>query len=158
MAESSGPGATSVTVHALLIAIVVSALVGGTSGYLFAPKTVVGTVPPSNYVPQTRTFYLFTSILEFNESTFGIPHDAFTPDRMLVYTGDTVVIHYYTLETTGEDHTFTMDAPFKWTNGTAWPANGVDYTSPRTRPSRSRPSSRRRPASTRTCACSTSPR
>ncbi len=129
MAESGTPAPSS-TVRLLLIAIVVSAVVGGTAGYVFAPRTVVGT-PPSTYVPQTRTFYLFTSILEFNESTFGIPHDAFTPDRMLVYEGDTIVIHYYNLETTGEDHTFTMQAPFVWAaNGTAWPSSGVNYIVP----------------------------
>ncbi len=129
MTDAVTPG-PSTTVRVLLIAIVVSALVGGTAGYMFAPRSVVGTTP-SNYVPVTRTFYLFTSILEFNESYFNIPHDAFTPNRMLVYAGDTLVIHYYNLETTGEDHTFTINAPFKWaSNGTAWPAGGVNYIVP----------------------------
>jgi len=129
MAETGAPAPSS-TVRMLLIAIVVSALVGGTAGYVFSPKTIVGTAP-SNYVPVTRTLYLFTSILDFDEATFGIPHDAFTPDRITVYEGDTVVIHYYNLETTGEDHTFTIDAPFKRAaNGTGWPAGGVSYIIP----------------------------
>ncbi len=128
MAEGEAP-APSNTVRVLLIAVVVSALVGGTAGYVFAPRT--GTAAPSNYAPVTRTFYLFTSILDFNESYFGIPHDAFTPDHLSVYEGDTVVIHYYNLETTGEDHTFTISAPFKWAgNGTAWPTGGASFVIP----------------------------
>ncbi len=107
-----GAQAPSNIVRLLLIAIVVSALVGGTAGYIFAPKTVTGTPPSSTHVPQTREFFLFTDSLNFNETTLGIPHDIFVPDRMLVLVNDTVLIHYYNIEDVNESHTFTMDAPY----------------------------------------------
>lgn len=111
MAET-GSAAPSDVVRLLLISIVVSALVGGTAGYVFAPKTVTGTAPPSTYVPQTREFYLFSDTLAFNESALGVPHDTFHPDNMLVFKGDTVLIRYFNAEDVPEDHTFTMDAPY----------------------------------------------
>ncbi len=100
-----------------LVTIIVAGLLGAAAGLsaniLFAPH-------PESVAPQTRDFYLFTSIIPFNETTVGVPHDIFTPDRITVNQGDTVVIHYYNLEDQPEDHTFTLQAPF-------WTQSGVTF-------------------------------
>jgi len=62
--------------------------------------------------PTTRVFYLFNSSLPFNETVFGLPHDTFSPDRMTVNRGDTIVIHYINIEDSRERHSYTMDAPY----------------------------------------------
>ncbi len=58
--------------------------------------------------PQTRTIRLFNNSLDFNETVFGISHDIFSPDRITVNRGDTLVIHYVNIEDVPESHTFTM--------------------------------------------------
>ena len=66
----------------------------------------------SGAAPQARTYHLFTSLLAFNETTLGIPHDTFTPDLIVAHKGDTLTVVYHNLEDTTEHHTFTMDAPY----------------------------------------------
>ncbi len=90
----------------LLIAVVVSALLGATVA--FAVTSMASPRPPA----QKREFYVFTTILSFNETLVGLPHDAFTPDHILVEKGDTVTVHFYNTETEQENHTFTIDAPY----------------------------------------------
>lgn len=63
--------------------------------------------------PQTRVFYMFNGSLPFNQTTFGIPHDTFAPDRLTVNRGDTIVIHYINIEDSPEKHSFTMDDPYQ---------------------------------------------
>lgn len=113
--------------ESLLIVVLVSALVGAGSG--LAADYLTGerhTGIPS----QTRDFYVFTGVIPFNETIIGVPHDIFTPDRITVNLGDTVIIHYYNLEDVAEDHTFVLDSPF-WTaslvtvQGAAWNGGNI---------------------------------
>ncbi len=62
--------------------------------------------------PTTRAFYLFNNSLPFDQHTWGIPHDTFSPDRITVNKGDKVIIYYRNIEDTTEAHTFTMDSPY----------------------------------------------
>jgi plastocyanin len=107
MREPPGRNAPS-SGRLILTALVVSALVGGIAGFAFgflAPR-------PPGQAPEKREFYLFTDSISFNETRLGVPHDIFSPDRMVVNKGDTVIIHYYNLEDVPENHTFTMTAPY----------------------------------------------
>ena len=96
------------TRNIILVAAILSVIVGGVTGY--ATATLLRPLPAA----QDRTFYLFTTILGFNdtkaEMAFGtpIPHDYFAPDRITVDKGDRVTIRYYNTEDEPEDHTFTM--------------------------------------------------
>ena len=99
----------------LIVAIVLSVIVGGIMGY--ATNYLLRPLP----APQDRTFYLFTTALKFDEAlakqAFGtdIPHDYFAPDRITVDKGDRVTIRYYNTEDVPENHTFTMnDAPYNF--------------------------------------------
>ena len=87
------------------IAVIVAAIVGAAAGYGTTYLT------RSTPAPQTREFYVFPFSLGFNESVTSLPHDVFVPDRIVVYRGDTVVIHFYNTEDEPENHTFTMTAP-----------------------------------------------
>src|SRR5712691_2234580 len=108
--ESSTRGSQSVG-RTLLIAIVAGAIVGAGTGYLAGSAA---TPSKTAQAPQTREFWVFTTVLPFNDSTPGFPsHDYFAPDRMTVNKGDTVVIHFFNTETSPENHTFTMDAPYQ---------------------------------------------
>ena len=93
----------------LLIAIVVSLIIGAGAGFgagsLAAPKAV-------HHPVESRVFWVFTVVLPFNESEAGLPHDYFAPDRITVYQGDNVTIHFFNTEDAPEDHTFTMEAPY----------------------------------------------
>ena len=94
----------------LLIAIVVSAIIGAGAGFgagaLTAPK-------PVHHPVENRVFWVFTVVLPFDDSGAGMPpHDYFAPDRITVYRGDNVTIHFFNTEAEPEDHTFTMDAPY----------------------------------------------
>ena len=94
----------------LVTAVIVAGLVGAIAGY-FAGSAGRAAAP----APQARTFHVFTSVLDFNETledTWGIPHDGFTPDTITVEKGDTVTIKFYNIETEPEDHTFTIGAPY----------------------------------------------
>ncbi len=84
-----------------VIAIVAGGAIGATVGYSVKYEA-----------PTTRTFYLFNSGLPFDQHTWGIPHDTFSPDRITVNKGDHVVIYYRNIEDTTESHTFDMDAPY----------------------------------------------
>ncbi len=103
MAEQKNKGPSSMG-KLLVLAVLVAALVGGVSGlgaaYLARPNTV----------SQAREFFLFPNELPFNNTVAGIPHYVFIPDQIVVNKGDKITIHYY--DTTDEDHTFTMDAPY----------------------------------------------
>ncbi len=108
MNETPGKKAPSMA-KSVLTALVVSALVGGVAGFgagfLANPR-------PASQAPQTREFYLFTDSIPFNSTKVGVPHDIFTPNRILVNKGDTVIIRYYNLEDVPEDHTFTTGDPY----------------------------------------------
>src|SRR6266566_858508 len=84
-----------------IVAIVAGAAVGTSVGYAVHYSA-----------PTTRAFYLFNNSLPFDQHTWGIPHDTFSPDRITVNKGDKVVIYYRNIEDTTEPHTFTMDAPY----------------------------------------------
>jgi len=84
-----------------VVAIVAGAAIGATVGYAVRYEA-----------PTTRTFYLFNSSLPFDEKTWGIPHDTFTPDRITVNKGDKVIIYYRNIEDTTEDHLFSMKSPY----------------------------------------------
>lgn len=90
----------------LAIAIVVAALVGAAAGY------TAGYLSRARQPPQAREFWVFTTVLPFNDTAVGVSHDYFAPDRILVFKGDTVTIHFYNTEDEPEAHTFTMDAPY----------------------------------------------
>ncbi len=90
----------------LLVVVALVATVGG---------AVVGTAVGYGFhyeARQTRKIYLFNNGLDFNETTFGLPHDTFTPDHMTVNKGDTVVIHYINIEDKPEKHNFSINAPY----------------------------------------------
>ena len=106
MAETGAKGTMSMG-KVLGIAIVVSALVGGAVGY------VTGSLRGPPQPPQTREFWMFTVVLPFNETAEIPSHDYFAPDRITVYKGDTVLIHFFNTEDVPEDHTFTMAAPYE---------------------------------------------
>ncbi len=91
----------------LVVAVVISAVVGGIAGFGAGYLS-----RPAAQAPQTREFYLFTDSISFNQTRVGVPHDIFSPSRILVNKGDTVVIHYYNLEDVPENHTFTMTDPY----------------------------------------------
>jgi|GEM_PF-1789195 len=105
---SGPPAVTSVSVPKILvIAVVVAGLVGAVSG--FAAASLSRTRPAA----QAREFWVFTTVLPFNDSTPGFPsHDYFAPDRITVNLGDAVTIHFFNTEAEPEDHTFTMEAPY----------------------------------------------
>src|SRR5262245_11658507 len=93
----------------LIVSVLVSAAVGGLTGYAttYLTKSPIPT-------PEGRTVFLFTTVLGFNETKAGeafgtdIPHDYFAPDRITVNKGDRVEIRYYNTEDQPENHTFTM--------------------------------------------------
>ena len=93
----------------LIVSTVLSLVVGGAAGY--AAASLGREALPA---PASKTVYLFTTVLGFNETqasiAFGrdIPHDYFAPDRITVNRGDRISIIYYNTEDTPENHTFTM--------------------------------------------------
>ncbi len=94
------------TERLLSVVVLLSVAIGGLTGY--------GLGVTARYQgPQTRVFYMFNGSLPFNQTTFGIPHDTFAPDRLIVNRGDTVVIHYINIEDMKERHSFTMDDPYR---------------------------------------------
>lgn len=104
MAEAMGSKSPSVG-RFVVIAIVVSALVGLGTGYFAASLA-------NSKAPQAREFWVFSVVLPFNDTLVGLPHDYFAPDRIVVNKGDTVTIHFYNTEDEPERHTFTMAAPY----------------------------------------------
>ncbi|HII40072.1 MAG TPA: hypothetical protein HA326_02525 [Thermoplasmata archaeon] len=94
----------------MAIAVIVSALIGAAAGFggasLVSPKTI-------HHAAENRVFWVFTVVLPFNDSAPGMPpHDYFAPDRITVYQGDNVTIHFFNTEEEPEDHTFTIGAPY----------------------------------------------
>ncbi len=93
----------------VIVAVVLSVIAGAATGFATA-YYVRGPLPPAT----DRTFYLFTTVLGFNDTkaseVFGtsIPHDYFAPDRITVNKDDRVNIRYYNTEDEPENHTFTM--------------------------------------------------
>ncbi len=89
----------------ILVIIVISVIAGSSVG--FAASTVA-----KYQAPQTREINVFSYFLPFNETLLRVPHDAFYPDRILVYKADTVIIHFYNIDNGTERHSFTIDAPY----------------------------------------------
>jgi heme/copper-type cytochrome/quinol oxidase subunit 2 len=91
---------------ALIAIILASASIG-----LFLTKPAPAT---TGYRPTTHTreFYLFSTIIDFNETKAGIPHDIFSAKAIEVNQGDKVIVHFFNTEevSTGEHHTFTIPA------------------------------------------------
>src|SRR5437879_13290895 len=83
-----------------LVAVVGGALVGTAVGYGFHYEA-----------RQTRNIYLFNNGVGFNETTFGLHHDTFTPDHITVNKGDTVVLACINREDKPERHTFSIEVP-----------------------------------------------
>ncbi len=108
MAETTGKAPVGVG-RTLLIAIVVAAIVGAgagfSAGYLAGPK-------PTQHPAENRVFWVFTVVLPFNDTNVGVSHDYFAPDRITVYRGDNVTIHFFNTEDEPEAHTFTMGSPY----------------------------------------------
>lgn len=92
---------------AKILAVVglVSVIAGALTGYGLG-------VTAQYQAPQTREVWLFNGSLPFNETVFHIPHDTFTPDRIIVNRGDTLVIHYANIEDMPDHHTFSMGNPY----------------------------------------------
>jgi plastocyanin len=92
--------------NTVLVAVLLSALVGGVTGlsasYLSHP----------NPTAQTRHFYLFGVDQSFNKSlAVGLKGDyAYSSSIITINKGDTLVIHFY--NPTDENHTFTMGSPY----------------------------------------------
>ncbi len=94
----------------LLISIVVSAIIGAAAG--FGAGYLAG-AKPTTHTAQGREVWVFTVVLPFNDTGPGMPsHDYFAPDRMTVFKGDTLTVHFFNTESEPENHTFTMDAPY----------------------------------------------
>jgi len=97
------------TRNVVIVAIVLSVLGGAATGFVTA-YYVRGPLPAAT----DRTFYLFTTTLDFNDTKASelfhstIFHDYFAPDRITVNKGDRVTIRYYNTEDNPENHTFTM--------------------------------------------------
>lgn len=109
MAEATGRPPAGVG-RMLVIAVIVSAIIGAGAGFgagsLVTPKT-------THHAVQNRVFWVFTVVLPFNDSGAGMPpHDYFAPDRITVYQGDNVTIHFFNTEEEPEAHTFTIGAPY----------------------------------------------
>ena len=86
-----------------VVAILAGAAIGATVGYAVRYEA-----------PTTRTFYLFNSSLPFDEATWHLSHDTFSPDRITVNKGDKVIIYYRNIEDVNEDHLFSMNAPYSF--------------------------------------------
>ncbi len=60
----------------------------------------------------SRTFYLFNTNHDgVNETKLGIAPDAYSPETLIVNKGDTVIIHFYNVDTT-DRHSFTLAGPY----------------------------------------------
>ncbi len=107
MVEDRGRGPASR--RDLVTVALVAALVGGGVGY---GTSVLSR--PGGHAPQDREFWVFTTVLPFDDGRPGFPpHDYFAPDRITVNRGDSVTIHFFNTETDPENHSFTMDAPYE---------------------------------------------
>jgi len=95
----------------------VSLIFGAVGGF------AAGYLTRSAPAAQAREFYVFTSVLPFNDTIVGLPHDVFVPDRIVVNRGDTVTIRFYNTEDEPERHTFTMDAPYSLNVDLNWNEN-----------------------------------
>src|SRR6266571_2415268 len=112
MPETPPSGARSMS-RMLVVALVLSLLAGAGAGYFAGSMSKGGTAPASTYTPVTREFWVFTTVLPYNDSSPGMPsHDYFAPDTMLVCQGDKIQIHFFNTEDMAENHTFTMEAPY----------------------------------------------
>ena len=101
-----------------VIAIVLSALVGSIAGF-GAGYLSKGAAQ----APQAREVWVFTVVLNFNDTFVGQPHDGFYPDSIIVNKGDTVTIHFFNTEEEAEHHTFTMDPPYAMNHDLNWQQN-----------------------------------
>ncbi len=69
----------------------------------------------TDYTGIKREYWLFNSEVPlFNETTTGMPHDAFSMPVISALKGDTIVIHFFnTEEPSGDHHSFTiLDKPY----------------------------------------------
>ncbi len=58
-----------------------------------------------------KTFYVFTAEIEgLNETAAKIAGDIYSLPEIEVNRGDSVTVHFYNLDETGERHSFTIDA------------------------------------------------
>jgi len=92
--------------NTIIVAVLLSALVGGVTGL---GASYLTRVTPT---PQTRDFYLFGVDQSFNSSlASGLKADyAFSSSVITVNRGDNLVIHFY--NPTDQNHTFTMGPPY----------------------------------------------
>jgi len=90
----------------IILVVLVASVIAGSSVGLAASTAA------KYQAPQTREINVFSYTLPFNDTLYKLPHDVFYPDRILVYKGDTVVIHFYNIDNGTERHSFTIDAPY----------------------------------------------
>lgn len=94
----------------LAIALIAIIIASASIGLLLTrpPSATTGYHPTS----RTREFYLFSTIIDFNETATGIPHDIFSAKAIEVNQGDKVIVHFFNTEeiSSGEHHTFTIPA------------------------------------------------
>ena len=104
MSQGTQKGSKAVMAIALIAIILAAATMG-----LFLTTPARGSYSPATH---TREFYVFTTIIDFNETALGIPHDIFATKTIEVNQGDQVVIHFYNNEPISKDehHTFTIPA------------------------------------------------
>jgi plastocyanin len=76
-----------------------------------------------------KTFYIFNQEIEgLNETTAGIPADAYSIPVIVVNKGDNVTINFYNTEAeAGDNHSFTLGAPYN-IDQTAMPGQHVNAT------------------------------
>lgn len=108
---------------ALLVVVVAAATAVITIGSFTSSKNIIAAaVAQQNGVTGTptitassasaRTFYLFNTNHDgVNVTKLGIAPDAYSPEALTVTAGDTVVVHFYNVDTT-DRHSFTLAGPY----------------------------------------------
>lgn len=106
MSQTTSKVSTIVLAISLIAIILASASIGL---FLMTPAPAKTGYHPT---PHTRDFYLVTSVIDFDETEAGIPHDIFSAKAITVNQGDKVIVHFINTEPVSEDerHTFTIPA------------------------------------------------
>ena len=92
------------------IGIVVTAAIIVSLILIAIPTTPVTKV--TKYTGVKREFYMFDSdVPTINETALGMPHDTFSIPSITVMRGDTIVLHFFNVESVSPDsdsHSFTI--------------------------------------------------
>lgn len=121
MVEIKQLTATTTSRIALLVVISTTAIItigifASQSTAAIAQQNSVTSTPSSSSTvassANARTFYLFNTNHDgVNQTKLGIAPDAYSPEALTVNAGDTVVIHFYNVDTT-DRHSFTLAGPY----------------------------------------------